>query len=349
MRPSTPALGAFLEGWRRAALAPYLVLGILALTIVVSLPLAAALHRALRSDLGSSAFADELVGEWNDNWASTISTGSAGVVETFTHEILGFGGTLAMLDRAVNGRALEAPLGIAVAIYLACWIFLTGGVIDRLARGRPRGPRHFFSTSLRFFWRAARLGLFTGAAYWMLARWVHPLIFGVLVPFVSDEASPEPRLIVWRAIGYVAFLAVMAALTLVADFARVRLVVEDRRSVIGALVASARFIRRRPWRTSWLFLLNVLALAVVARLWLQIAPGAGAPTWTAVVAGQAYLVARIVGRLGFIGSEVVFLQGELAHATYIAAPASPWPRSVSVDALRRGSAVGEQGPTGRVG
>jgi len=49
---------------------------------------------------------------------------------------------------------------------------------------------------------------------------------------------------------------------------------------------------------------------------------------------QVYLVARIWGRLAFLGSETVFFQGELAHAQYTAAPLPRWPDSVSVEGIR---------------
>ena len=44
--------------------------------------------------------------------------------------------------------------------------------------------------------------------------------------------------------------SLLALVSLVADFAKVRAVVEDRRSMLGALGASLRFIRRRPFRVA---------------------------------------------------------------------------------------------------
>src|SRR5690606_23647866 len=109
--------------------------------------------------------------------------------------------------------------------------------------------------------------------------------------------------------------------------------VEDRRSVIGALSAALRFIRRRPIRALALFLLNVIALAVILRLWLQVAPAASAATWEVLLVGQLYLLARIWARLAFMASEAVLFQGELAHAGYAAAPEPVWPESPAVEAI----------------
>jgi hypothetical protein len=111
--------------------------------------------------------------------------------------------------------------------------------------------------------------------------------------------------------------------------------------MIAALFASVRFIRRRPWRLAGLYLLNVAAFLVIVRLWLQAAPSAAAPTWPALLVAQLYLLVRIWARLAFMASEVVFFQGELAHAQYTAAPPLVWPDSPAAEAIRnlRGSTL----------
>ena len=45
-------------------------------------------------------------------------------------------------------------------------------------------------------------------------------------------------------------------------------------------------------------------------------------------------VAWIVARLAWMGSAVVFVQGELAHAGYTARPPHVWPNSASEEAIR---------------
>jgi len=132
---------------------------------------------------------------------------------------------------------------------------------------------------------------------------------------------------------YVGFFVALALVNLVADFAKVRAVVEDRRSMLSALLASARFIRRRFFRTTGLYLLNVLALAVILRLWLQAAPPAGAAPWLALLITEVYLLLRVWAKLAFMASEVVFFQGELAHAQYTATPEPLWPESPAEEAI----------------
>src|SRR5262249_32649846 len=151
--------------------------------------------------------------------------------------------------------------------------------------------------------------------------------------WTRDLTAETPAMMV-RAALYVVFIGALSVVNVVADFAKVRAVVEDRRSMLSAIGASLRFIRRRPWRIAGLYLLNIAALLVVARLWLQVAPAGWTTTWIALLASQLYLLFRVWGKLAFIASEVVFFQGELAHAQYTAAPAPLWPESPAVEAMK---------------
>jgi hypothetical protein len=116
------------------------------------------------------------------------------------------------------------------------------------------------------------------------------------------------------------------------DFAKVRAVVEDRLSMLGALAASARFIRRRPARVAGLVVLNGLAMYVVLRFQYQLV-WAPTPEWLLPVLTALLVLLGVAARLACMASAVVFFQGELAHAGYTAAPLPMWPDSAAVEAM----------------
>jgi len=84
-------------------------------------------------------------------------------------------------------------------------------------------------------------------------------------------------------------------------------VVEERRSVLLALVRALGFIKDRHRAVLGLYLL----LAVAALLWFLayawLAPGPNQSTWTAVLLafslGQAYLLGRWILKLWFLASQ----------------------------------------------
>jgi hypothetical protein len=327
-------MSAFLEGWRRVLAAPALTIGVLLASVAFTVPLAVVLGRAMYAHLGSSAAADRALGGWNREWALEFAADSPGLGETFTHEILGFGGTLATISRLLDAQPLPAALAAAAAGYVLLWIFLSGGVLDRLARGRPIGVVAFSGACGVYGLRFLRLAIPIGACYWGLFRWLHPWLFGAVLDHLVVRAASEAAQTTVRAALTVVFLLLLMTVSLVADFAKVRIVVEDRHSILSAVPAAMRFIRRRPLRSVGLYLLNSLAAVVLARLWLQVAPGSAGPDWVALLLAETYFVARLWARLAFMASEVVFFQGELAHAVYTAAPEPVWPDSPAVEAIR---------------
>ena len=123
------------------------------------------------------------------------------------------------------------------------------------------------------------------------------------------------------------------AVNILFDYAKIRAVVEDRRSMIGALAAALRFIRRHPG--AGVGALPAEHAGVPASCWplFRDRAGRGAPTWAAPAIGQLYIVARIIVRLQFAASQTALFQGRLAHAGYMARPVPKWPDSPAAEAI----------------
>ena len=326
-------LGAFLEGWRRVLRAPVVAASMLAATFLLALPLGMVMQRSLETHLGHSVEADAAAQGWNAGWAAEYGAQAQGLGRTFSYEILGFGGTLANLSDLLDHNGLNPILALGVATSIALWVFLSGGLLDRFARGRPVRTAQFFSACGVYTLRFARLGIVIGAAYYALFRWLHPFLFERVYHHFTRDMTVERDAAMLRIGLYVVFLLALAVVSVIADFAKVRTVVEDRRSMLGALGASVRFIRRRPIRVAGLLILNALAWLVILRLWLSVAPTAAASVWWAFLITELYLLARVWAKLAFMASEVVFFQGELAHAHYTAAPELVWPESPAAEAI----------------
>ena len=121
---------------------------------------------------------------------------------------------------------------------------------------------------------------------------------------------------------------VMSA-NLVFDYAKVRAVVEDRRSMIGALSAGLRFVRRNAAAVIGLYALNSLAFLAVLLLYYLAAPGAAADA-LAFAIGQLFIVLKVIIRLQFAASQTALFQGRLAHAGYTARPVARFRRASSI-------------------
>ncbi len=323
---------AFVDGLRRVKRAPWLVIGLWLSTLVLALPLSLALHGLIGEHLGSSMAAQAAAEGMNFDWWNEFLAQTSGVGRTFVPAILGFAAILANLSGVADASGPPSPVVWVVAAQLLLSTFLTGGVLDRLARDRAIGAGAFFSACGVQFFRFVRLGVVAGAVYAFLFINVHGWLFDALYPRLLEDLTVERTAFVYRLGLYVVFGALVLFANLVFDYAKVRAVVEDRHSMIGALGAGFRFVRRNPGATIGLYAVNAAAFVAVLLLYYLAAPGAAANT-LAFAVGQLFIVLRVIVRLQFAASQTSLFQGRLAHAGYVARPVAKWPESPSAEAI----------------
>ena len=328
---------AFFDGIGRVLGAPVLVAGVYLLTLLLAAPLTLALHDAIASHLGASAAADHVAAGVHWAWWEEFQAQARGFERTFTPSIIGFGAVLSNLSAFVDGAAPAGGLAVAVAFYLAAWTFLAGGILDRLARRRRLGGAAFFAACGTYFFRFLRLAAVAGLAYWLLFDLFHAWLFEDLYEAVTRNVTVERTGFVIRVAGYALFGALVLPVNLLLDYAKIRAVVEDRRSMLGALLAAGRFVRRRPFSTGGLYVLNAGLFGLLLAGYAAVDPGVGAPDgrplWTALLIGQAYVLARVATKLVFYASQTAYFQGQLAHAGYVAAPEPAPPESPAAETL----------------
>ena len=226
-------------------------------------------------------------------------------------------------------RAASAPALLAGAIAVLWWLrggsdarntlaafvlwgFLSGGVLDRYARRRATRGRGFFAACGAHFGAMLRLGV------------VAILLNAAMqLPLASPTPGPNRR---------AAALVVVLAIALVTLYAQVRLVVEDRRSAAGALLASARFIRRNP-SSAALYLFYLVLIGATAAVLPRLPTAPTTAGWISAVAGTARIVLITYLMLSLAAAAVALFQARLAHAGYTAAPPLEWPESPAAEAI----------------
>jgi hypothetical protein len=327
---------AFADGLKRTLSAPAVLLGVFALTIAMAVPLALTLRSMLRDHFGPSLAASTAADAVNYDWWQEFQAQAAGLGTTFTPSVIGFAAVLDNVSSVVDGNGKIVPVAGALGAYLLVWTFLVGGIIDRYARQRPTRAHGFFAASGVFFIRFLRLAIVAGLVYWFLFAYVHHWIFDEWFRTATRDLNVERTAFLWRLALYGLFGALLVACNVLFDYAKIRAVVEDRRSMLGALAASARFVVRIPARVFGLYALNALLFLAVIALWSLAAPGAGGAglsMWLGFLLGQAYVLARLVVKLHVLASQTALFQASLAHAAYTAAPEPVWPESPAAEAI----------------
>jgi len=235
---------------------------------------------------------------------------------------------LTTLPATAAGRS-ESP-GTAMLVLLwslllrpgwaVLWAFLTGGIFDRYARGRPTRARGFFGACGAHFGAMLRLGL-------------GELFFDAIAVFVllAVTAGREE-------LSAAVALVLLLTANVVVLYARVRIVVEDRRSAIGAVLGSLRFIGRNAVAACALYAAFAVCLAVPWWLLNTRVTAAFPPTgWLTLFVGEMTIAALMFIALALYASATALFQARLAHASYTAAPTIEWPESPAAEAITNAS------------
>ena len=140
----------------------------------------------------------------------------------------------------------------------------------------------------------------------------------------TRDTTVERTVLIYTVLAYVLVGLLFLMTQLVLDYARISLVVEERRSVLLALFRALGFVKdhRRPVLGLFLLLAAGPLLWFLAYAWL--APGPNQSTWTAVLLafclGQVYLAGRWAFKLWFLASQTHFFVSSRPQAL----PAGEW-------------------------
>jgi hypothetical protein len=328
------ALGAFRDGGGRVARAPAIVLGVWIVNLLAAIPLTLMLRDAIAAHLGPSLRAEQVARGFDLDWWEEFEMRADAIGRSFGPQVIGFAAPLSNISAIADGElpGRGGPVSIAIAAWLLLWTFLSGGIIDRYARNRPTRAAGFFGACGDWFGRMLRLDVFAAIAYLILFAWVHPLLFDRFYGWLTRDLPVERTAFMWRLALYTLFAVLALAIHIGVDVARVRAVVEDRRSMIGACISAWRFIRQRPLDVLGVYACLGVALIVWLAVYALIAPGArtqGGWIWFALLIGQLYIIGRLWLKLQTQASLVALYQADFGRRfTAVRATSAPvWPES----------------------
>jgi hypothetical protein len=298
----------------------------LGLALVLALPFAAELEGEL-AHRGTSA---SMMYSFDYDWWTRWSEDQTGYTRSFAPDVFGTGfafKNLSLLlgphspagvipgDRPRSGQDGSTPLPpvldpliIAVAgLYLLTQIFLTGGLLGVFRapqggwtfRGLVHGSGFYFGRLLRVSLLAVGLVGIVFVVNAPFARWMD----GLAREAVSEQTA--------LAIGLGRHALLLAALTLVhmvASFARVIIVREERRSATLAFVSSLGFCARNLAATLGQYVVILLFALLLLAAWSAADARLLVIGWKsqllAFAGFQALLVGRITLRLGLLAAQL---------------------------------------------
>ncbi len=290
LQPSV--LGAMWWGIRRAWQNKAVIFWLWLINLSVALFLVAPLYAMIYDHTALSTSAEQLGSGFTATWWTDFSFAE--------------GAALA---------AWQGSLWVAGAFYLVLHVFLAGGVLAFLYSDQ-RFPfwARFGSSCGTYFGRFFRLVLIS-LVFYGVVFWIDGLLFE-MVDRLSDNGGLQPQAWWGHLIRSVVIVALFFSVSLLFDYAKVRTVVRDSRSMIIETARTLGFVLRNAPRVATLYLLLVsLGAALMAAYWGSsgVIEGTGAGLLALFVAQQTYVAARIWLRLATWGGAMSLYRGLTAR------------------------------------
>lgn len=206
---------------------------------------------------------------------------------------------------AFNALALVAlVLGV---LYLLFSIFVGGGIVATLTVERRVSVRRFLNDAARYFWRYLRLFVLLVIVVGLVGAGYQSLLSDK-VEGLRESATTDRASFLWLALVVVVILAVVAFALMVFDYAKIRTVVDRRRSMFLASLVGLGFSLRRFWQTIPLFGVNFVVVVILFAVYLLIENQFSNATVASMiglfVVQQVFILSRIWIRLSFFSSQL---------------------------------------------
>lgn len=280
------------------------------LTVLLSaLPGAVIMEELVRQDIGASLMHEDLRDGLDLGWLEEFHYRKPGLARTLRPSSVTSVAPFDNLEAWFSGTWFTQHRGLAAAGigFLLVWIYLQGGILDHLAHpGRTFEIGPFMGAGGSYFFRFLRLGLLSGAAYFGIyrgARWLFPRI-----ERLTQDVTVERTALAYHLFGAAAILLVMGFVRLVADYAKIATLREQRRSMLLAVLRSSGRVVRHPIQAFGLLGVLSALLLLLQGLYFVLAPQITGTTASALLVafavGQVYLILRWALRITLFGAEI---------------------------------------------
>lgn len=301
-----------------------------AMALVLALPLLGQLD----AYIGGTLREEELLREFNANWANwhqtwQIDMQASELTRYVDYSILGYAPFLNHTEAVLGGTVVKAVGDFFYALilrfsfttpdllagftflYVLLSTFLSGAFIGTYAKDYRLSFTEFLTEGARHFGRLFRLSLLSLVIYYLLFLWLFDWA-GNRIPVWTANSPSEMAPFVYYLVKNVLVLFVLSVVTLCFDYAKIRVVVEDRISAFIAFVAGARFALQNFRKTYALYIVLTLVglVFIVAYAFLreQVAQETYASILLAFALGQVYLMARMWLKASFYASQTSLYQ-----------------------------------------
>lgn len=277
---------AFRIGFAQVRQAKRMILFAWIVNLALALTVAFPLINLLDETIATTVYEERLLEGMDANWFNTFRARHPEnpLVRSFDYTITGAAPFLAHYETVLSGTMVKAagnflidlilrwrvsseylgPLTILTVLSVLAYTFLAGAFIGSFARNFRVTFQEFLMEGARYFGRFFRLSLVSLLLLLVLFEWILDP-WAAAIPAMTANAPSEWTPFVHYMIRNGVVLLLLGFVTMCFDYAKIRMVVDDRFSALFASWAGVRFVARYAVATCTLYVLLALAgLALIA-------------------------------------------------------------------------------------
>jgi hypothetical protein len=280
--------------------APFTIAFVSALTLLSALPFALVMGERLQTALNDQPPIMLGSEEIDADWWLEFRRHAEGLSATYTPAIIGFAAPLSSLSVVLDGQVPPAAMWLPLGVALVVWAFLWGWAIERFKAEGSRSPSVLTRAAFASLPRFLAISLVAAVAQLVLYVTVHPLLFKLVFPLLTQAMPDERNAFVVRVLLYLVYGVFAVSVTLAADYARIA-------SAAGGTARDGVIFVRSHWPSAagvFVIIAIIVGIAFVLYGVGEAYGGSRVAGWRGVAIGQAFIILRLAMRLVTIASEV---------------------------------------------
>jgi hypothetical protein len=327
-------ISIFRDGFSRVSRTKRMVLFAWCVNVVLTLPLALPVLSQLDGYLRTTVMDQTILQRMDATWANSYRADmeNSEFLRALDYSIFGYAPFVNHLEMQMNGafiktlggflydlffrweinRGSTSLLFLLSLLYVCVNSFLAGAFIGVYSKEYPFSFTEFLAEGARLFGKFFRIALVALLVYFLFFTFVVDWMNNSIARWTQAEAS-ETVPFTYYMIRNVVVLFLFSFLSMIFDYARVRMVVDDRTSSLAAFVAAVKFTVTNARPTYGLYLLLCLTGFVLIALYAiieKIAPQDSYwPLLFLFIFQQCYMIARLGLKAGFYSCQTQLYQG----------------------------------------
>jgi hypothetical protein len=230
------------------------------------------MYYSLKDSFGQSKVGERMAKGFDYLWWEEFRDQSEGLDKTFTPSLIGKGAILNNLEALVQMRFYGVPSAvfIVVLLYIILHVFLAGGILSIFNMDSPKFTlKRFFYGSGTYFPRFFLLMLISWIFFIAAGIFLNEGFNSILDNVAENSLSEVTPFYLGLLFGAILFFLILF-IQMVFDYARIKIVLEDRKNVLKSALEAFGFVFKHLGSTLGLYYLILLVYFVVTIVYIFI-------------------------------------------------------------------------------